>query len=157
MRYYIFLILGLLILLNGCSSKIEQKDSELSKEQVDLSKIDPLAQFNIEEESLKDFDTFKGYSEKKIKTKEKQKSKEQIPPSVYYVQVGLTDTYEEILQLKNQITLLFPDEKIEIKYDAPFYRILIGPFKSKSEATEIFSILESKNFSSIRIRTETSK
>jgi hypothetical protein len=71
--------------------------------------------------------------------------------------VGLAESYDEINQLKNKISNLFPDENVQIIYDSPFYRIVIGPYESKQKANEIFSILERKNFSSIRIRIENSK
>lgn len=151
------LIIAFSITFFNCSRKIEKETIYTGKEQVDLSQQNPLAQFSSKEDTLNLFDTFTNYSEKKINTKSKQKIAEEITPIYYFVQVGLTDSYEEISQLKNQITSIFPDEKIEIKYDSPFYRVLIGPFDSKSKANEIFSILERKNFSSIRIRTEISK
>lgn len=152
-------IIFLLILLSivGCSSKVTKDDNNFS-EQVDLKELNPLAQISFKQDpSQINFETFSNYSEKKIPSKSVSKEESNLQKSRYYVQVGLTDSFDEISQLKNQLIVLFPDEKIEINYDAPFYRILIGPLDSKSKANEIFIILERKNFSSIRIRTETTK
>ncbi len=153
--FIVFLILVVLFL--SCSHRAEKESNRFGKEQVDLSKENPLAQFSSDEDTSNLFETFSNYPEKKIVNKAKSKQPEDTSPIYYYVQVGLTDSYEDISLLKNQIVSLFPDEKVEIKYDSPFYRVLIGPFNTKSKANEIFSILERKNFSSIRIRTETSK
>ncbi len=157
MKHLAFIILCIITVISGCSRKIEKEKSELSKEQVDYNKVNPLAVFYKNEDSLKVFETFSFYSEKKVNLKSNQHINEANKSIQFYVQVGLSDSYDEINQLKSEIVTLFPGERIEIKYDTPFYRIMIGPFKSKAEAKEIFSILERKKFSSIRIRTETTE
>lgn len=156
-KFYFFL--ALLFLLSSCSTKVEKKKFVSPKEQVDLDHISPLAQFVIKEDSLDLFESFSNFTEpqKKPHTKLEQAKEKSQPTLIYFVQVGLTDSYDEISYLKVQVSNLFPYEKVKIEYDTPFYRVIIGPFKSRSEANEIFSILERKNFSSLRIRTETSK
>jgi len=156
-KIHYYLIILIAIVTFHCSRNVEKENGNLTKEQVDLGKINPLALFYVNEDSLKLFESFSSYPEKKIENKIYQKKTENNPQVNYFVQVGLTDSYEEINQLKNQLTSLFPNETIVIKYDSPFYRVLIGPYDSKSKANEIFSILERKNFSSIRIRNEISK
>lgn len=157
MYWKFFRLLGILILISSCAKRVQKDQTEFSVEQVELSKINPLAQFAIPPDTSEMFELFSSFP---LKPAEQKTSipKENIPrPLFYYVQVGLTDSYEEILALKAQVINLFPNEKVTIEYDSPFYRILIGPFSTQSEANEIFAILERKNFSSIRIRTETTK
>lgn len=154
---HLYFAISLALLFLSCSTGIKKDNDKNYKEQVDLSSVDPLAQFSSNSEINRDFEVFTSYPEKKFQKKDAQKVSENLPKVKYYIQVGITDIFDEITNLKSQIINLFPDEKIEIKYDAPFYRILIGPLESKTEANEIFSILERKNFPSIRIRTETSK
>ncbi len=153
-----FLLL-VIIFLSSCSKKIEREKNLISKEQVEIDKINPLAQFILKEDSLNLFETFSSFQGITQNNKSKSpSSKDNSQQSyVYFVQVGLTDSYDEITGLKTQISNLLPNEKITIEYDTPFYRVIIGPFNSRSEANEIFSILERKNFSSLRIRTEYSK
>ncbi|MGB9664847.1 MAG: SPOR domain-containing protein [Ignavibacteria bacterium] len=126
---------------------------------MEIEKIDPLAQFILKEDSLNLFETFSTFREvhQNSKTKTSATKEKSLQSNVYFVQVGLTDSFDEISSLKTQISNLFPNEKVTIDYDTPFYRVIIGPFNSRSEANNIFSILERKNFSSLRIRTETSK
>ncbi|MFN4111226.1 MAG: SPOR domain-containing protein [Ignavibacteria bacterium] len=157
MKIHYYLIVFIVIVTFHCSRNVKEENGNLTKEQVDLDKVNPLALFYVNEDSLKLFESFLSYPEKKVENKIYQKKIENNPQMNYFVQVGLTDSYEEINQLKNQLMSLFPNETIFIKYDSPFYRVLIGPYDSKSKANEIFSILERKNFSSIRIRNEISK
>lgn len=149
-----FVIAG--ILFSSCSTKVEREKSINSKEQVELDRINPLAQFTFKEDSSDLFETFSNFPEiQKRTSQKKQAPKENFQPtSIYFVQVGLTDSYDEILSLKTQVSNILPEERVTIEYDTPFYRIIIGPFKTRSEANEIFSILERKNFPSLRIRTE---
>lgn len=155
-KFNLILLLAVIITFN-CARKVEKEQDELSKMQVDLQRANPLAPFYNGEDSSKFFESFSSYPHKKVENKINLKREDQILQVNFFVQVGLTDSYDEIYQLKNQLIHIFPEENIEIKYDPPFYRVLIGPYKSKTEANEIFSILERKNFSSIRIRTETPK
>ena len=150
--------LSIVFFISSCSTKVEKSKSVSSKEQVDLERVNPLAPFTFKEDSSGLFETFTNFPESNKRTSQKtQSSKERIQPiSLYYVQVGLTDSYDEISSLKTQIATLFPEEKITIEYDTPFYRVIIGPFKTRAEANEIFSILERKNYPSLRIRTENS-
>lgn len=147
----------LIFFLSNCSRKVEKGERFTSKEQVDLSNANPLALFHSSEDSSSLFDSFTSYPHI-TKVKENRNSKTEEPIKLnYFVQVGLAESYDEINQLKNKISNLFPDENVQIIYDSPFYRIVIGPYESKQKANEIFSILERKNFSSIRIRIENSK
>jgi cell division protein FtsN len=147
----------LIFFLSNCSRKVEKGERFTSKEQVDLSNANPLALFHSTEDSLSLFDSFTSYPHiTKVKENRSGKTEESIKLN-YFVQVGLAESYDEINQLKNKISNLFPDENVQIIYDSPFYRIVIGPYESKQKANEIFSILERKNFSSIRIRIENSK
>lgn len=155
--HYYFLIVLVAIVTFHCARNVEKENGNLTKEQVDLDKVNPLAVFFVNEDSSKIFETFSSYPGKKVRNKIYKKKTENNYQLRYFVQVGLTDSYEEINQLKNQLSFLFPDETMVIKYDSPFYRVLIGPYDSKSKANEIFSILERKNFSSIRIRNEIAK
>lgn len=155
LSFYLLLV----ILFSGCSKRIERGKDLISREQVELEKLDPLAQFILKEDSLNIFETFSNFPEanKNLQLKIPTTKEKSLPSNVYFVQVGLTDSFDEISSLKTQISNLFPGEKVTIEYDTPFYRIIIGPFNSRSEANEIFSILERKNFPSLRIRIENLK
>lgn len=149
----LFRLSPLLLVLFGvsCSSKVTVKDN-IKTEQVDLKDVNPLALFYAQEDSIK-VESFTGYNFEP-KRNYKQKNELETDPVVYYVQVGFSDNYEEIHNLRKQIQSFFPDEQSEIKYIPPYYRIFIGPIHSKSEANKIFSILESKKFPSLKIITE---
>jgi pyruvate-formate lyase-activating enzyme len=154
----LFYLLFFLIFCFGCSTRVEKKSGAISKEQVDVAKFSPLAQFILKEDSLNLFESFTEFEVANSKQNSNLPLKKNNQLNLlYYVHVGLTDVYDEIVNLRSQITNLLPDEKISIEYDTPFYRLKIGPYASRSEANEIFSILERKNFPSLRIRTENPK
>lgn len=148
------ILLALFILsIFSCSSKVERAKSKISLEQVDQDKLNPLAQFESKKDSSNFFQEFKGYKLKfdEIHSPSPQKIEDN---RIYSVQVGLSDSFEEISNLKVKIQKLFPGQIVEINYEPPFYRILIGPFESREKANEIFSILEKENYTSIKIRID---
>lgn len=150
--HWILLVLFISTLI-GCSSRVERAKSKISLEQVDVEKLDPLASFESKKDSANFFQYFKGYY---FNLKEIQKSKplKTEENRIYSVQVGLSDSFEEISNLKADIQKLFPDQKVEINYEPPFYRLLIGPFDSREKANEVFNILEQKNYTPIKIRID---
>lgn len=151
------ILLALFILtFIGCSSRVERAKSKISLEQVDAEKLDPLASFESKKDSVSLFQYFKGYNFdlNEIQNSEPLKTEEN---RLYSVQVGLSDSFEEISSLKVNIQKLFPDKKVEINYEPPFYRILIGPFDSREKANEIFSILEKENYTPIKIRIDSAR
>ncbi len=156
MNIKLIFILLIFTFVSGCSSKVAKEKEFSLRDEVDLENLNPLSEFIEKKDSLHLFDSFSKYVSKDSHREEKDEI-EKTQSYIYYVQVGLTDSYEEINSLRTKLVPLLENEKLEIIYEPPFYRILIGPFKSKNHANEIFSILERKNFSSIRIRTELSK
>lgn len=151
----VFFFFFILILLTSCSKRVIYDDSSISPlNQVDLEKHDPLDFYNknYKLDSISLFYTFQAYNKKyEIKEDTSQPTKINY---VYYVQVGLTDDYPSISNLLSKIKELFPGEQSEVVYTPPFYRIVIGPYPTKKEANEIFSILEEKKYSSLNIITE---
>lgn len=151
----IFFFSFIVLLLTSCSKRVIYDDRSISPlNQVDLEKQDPLDLYNknYKSDSISLFYTFQSY-DKKYEIKENTPQPAKIN-YVYYVQVGLTDDYPSISNLLNKIKELFSGEQIEIVYTPPFYRIAIGPYHTKKEANEIFSILEERKFSSLNIITE---
>ncbi len=156
MKYHNLIFILVTLLLISCSSKVDRAKNKISLEQVDKEKLDPLAHFNLKKDTSKYFEEFTGFN---IDFDNVQIPQNKKPDDnrIYFVQVGITDSFEEISNLKVNIQKLFPDQKVEINYEPPFYRINIGPFDSREKANEVFSILEKENYSSIKIRVDSAR
>jgi hypothetical protein len=57
---------------------------------------------------------------------------------------------QEALKVKGQVLDLFPDERVHIAYNAPFWRVRIGDYRHKHEALVLWNDLK-KEFPSCYI------
>ncbi|TLX77462.1 SPOR domain-containing protein [Labilibacter sediminis] len=48
----------------------------------------------------------------------------------------------EATEVKKKLLSLFSDEKIYVMYEAPFWRVQVGDFRSKNEALELYRSLK---------------
>lgn len=49
---------------------------------------------------------------------------------------------KEATQIKGKLLSLFPEEKPYIMYEAPFWRVQVGDFRSKNEALALYRMLK---------------
>lgn len=51
---------------------------------------------------------------------------------------------KEAHEIRDKFIELFPREKVQVRYDAPFWRVKIGDYRSRSEAMALLEVVKRK-------------
>jgi cell division protein FtsN len=137
----LFLLLTSVGLVIGCSSS-----KDVSAERA-AARRDTLNAYE------KEFDT------SKYDVKEPKSSAERVIPRPknpitatsetirgFRVQVFQSTNIEQANQVKNDISLLLGDEEIYMHYDPPYYKVRVGDFSTRPDATKMVNLLAEKGY-----------
>ena len=65
------------------------------------------------------------------------------------MQIKFTSKREDLLSLQVQFTKLYPEIPLQIIFEAPYYKLTVGNFKTKNEALKIKHMIN-ENFPGTR-------
>jgi hypothetical protein len=65
------------------------------------------------------------------------------------LQIKFTSKREDLLSLQVQFTNLYPEIPVQIIFEAPYYKLTVGNFKTKNEALKIKNMIN-ENFPGTR-------
>ena len=132
-----------LLIISSCTNTEELRIHELAEERISfLAKYE--SQFNPSDYAEENFE--ESVTETKQKFRENRQQDTVVTSSGFRVQIYISDNIDSAMQVKEDINLKLEYDWVYLEFDAPLYKVRIGDYLTRADATAMMKNLNEMGY-----------